>query len=295
MSTTLRPRWADALPEDLDEDDDGQWASCFSTRRGSDNICADDAEADPFRTKSHGVSTLPELGIVHSAETGMFLTSTSSWVPRSSSPDAHTSDSQVMAQVVAFESQEDGCRTQQDSQKLDSPRLEIICNERLQTHGERHSRGSELHPESCRPCSFFCFRRSGCKAGLACSYCHMSHKSKNSEAQSKFKAERQKEKFCRKCRERWKLLVTLLLCGPILESKADNQQDLPSLFGALRSVGSAAHPEACVPCHFYCFMRQGCSHGSDCVYCHMGHVSKGKERRAAYRAKRRPCPERLQP
>jgi len=38
----------------------------------------------------------------------------------------------------------------------------------LQTHGEQFSAGSLGHPNSCRPCSFYCFSKRGCKKGQAC-------------------------------------------------------------------------------------------------------------------------------
>lgn len=37
------------------------------------------------------------------------------------------------------------------------------------------SLGSNLHPNKCKPCSFFCYSFSGCTKGKACTYCHMDH------------------------------------------------------------------------------------------------------------------------
>eukprot|EP00747_Dinoflagellata_sp_TGD_P213401 gnl/TRDRNA2_/TRDRNA2_86365_c0_seq1.p1 gnl/TRDRNA2_/TRDRNA2_86365_c0~~gnl/TRDRNA2_/TRDRNA2_86365_c0_seq1.p1 ORF type:complete len:494 (-),score=69.34 gnl/TRDRNA2_/TRDRNA2_86365_c0_seq1:109-1551(-) len=35
--------------------------------------------------------------------------------------------------------------------------------------------GSELHPNGCVPCSFFCYSTLGCLSGEQCTYCHMDH------------------------------------------------------------------------------------------------------------------------
>lgn len=53
------------------------------------------------------------------------------------------------------------------------------------------------------------------------------------------------------------------------------------------NVGSALHPEACVPCAFYCFKRQGCEKGTDCAYCHMMHIPKQRCRRQQWRERQR--------
>mmetsp|Transcript_5244 Transcript_5244/g.12627 ORF Transcript_5244/g.12627 Transcript_5244/m.12627 type:complete len:652 (-) Transcript_5244:136-2091(-) len=37
------------------------------------------------------------------------------------------------------------------------------------------SMGSLLHPDDCRPCSFFCYSLVGCNRGKACKFCHMEH------------------------------------------------------------------------------------------------------------------------
>lgn len=51
----------------------------------------------------------------------------------------------------------------------------------LQTDGEQFSAGSVDHPNSCRPCSFYCFSKRGCKKGPACEYCHMLHISRSNQ------------------------------------------------------------------------------------------------------------------
>ncbi|CAJ1449340.1 unnamed protein product, partial [Effrenium voratum] len=37
------------------------------------------------------------------------------------------------------------------------------------------SRGSQLHPDGCTPCSFHCYSLSGCNQGEDCSFCHLEH------------------------------------------------------------------------------------------------------------------------
>lgn len=51
-------------------------------------------------------------------------------------------------------------------------------------------------------------------------------------------------------------------------------EDLPE---EVPTVGSVGHPESCKPC-FYMFNKKGCHFGRSCLYCHMDHVKKKKER-----------------
>eukprot|EP00435_Cladocopium_sp_Y103_P003124 s914_g1.t1 len=51
-------------------------------------------------------------------------------------------------------------------------------------------------------------------------------------------------------------------------------EDLPD---EVPTVGSVGHPESCKPC-FYMFNKKGCHFGRSCLYCHMDHVKKKKER-----------------
>lgn len=50
----------------------------------------------------------------------------------------------------------------------------------LQRNGQQFSEGGRSHPDGCRPCSFYCFSRRGCKKALGCEYCHMLHISRSS-------------------------------------------------------------------------------------------------------------------
>mmetsp|Transcript_104641 Transcript_104641/g.295689 ORF Transcript_104641/g.295689 Transcript_104641/m.295689 type:complete len:239 (+) Transcript_104641:56-772(+) len=45
----------------------------------------------------------------------------------------------------------------------------------LQRDGQQQSAGSLQHPAACKPCTFYCFTKRGCKKGSACEYCHMLH------------------------------------------------------------------------------------------------------------------------
>jgi len=51
-------------------------------------------------------------------------------------------------------------------------------------------------------------------------------------------------------------------------------EDLPE---NVPTVGSLGHPETCKPC-FYMFNKKGCHFGRSCIYCHMDHVKRKKER-----------------
>lgn len=48
----------------------------------------------------------------------------------------------------------------------------------LQTHGPVFSVGSKDHLMGCKPCSFFCFSKRGCKKISSCEYCHMEHRAR---------------------------------------------------------------------------------------------------------------------
>jgi len=56
--------------------------------------------------------------------------------------------------------------------------------------------------------------------------------------------------------------------GPTLQSHGEQP-----------TVGGASHPNGCTPCAFYCFKRSGCRKGEDCMYCHMTHISKERQRK----------------
>lgn len=45
----------------------------------------------------------------------------------------------------------------------------------LARNGPVYSQGSAQHPWNCKPCTFFCFAKRGCKKLSACEYCHMDH------------------------------------------------------------------------------------------------------------------------
>jgi len=60
-----------------------------------------------------------------------------------------------------------------------------------------------------------------------------------------------------------------------------------SVEGGQTSAGSVGHPEACMPCTFYCFTRRGCNRGLDCRFCHLTHQSKLQQRREAWKKQQR--------
>ena len=65
----------------------------------------------------------------------------------------------------------------------------------------------------------------------------------------------------------------------------DSPQQFKSLTraGAMKSVGSAGHPNSCTPCSFYCFSRLGCRLDRDCTYCHLFHQSSRRKRREGWK------------
>jgi len=53
------------------------------------------------------------------------------------------------------------------------------------------------------------------------------------------------------------------------------------------SEGSSSHPESCRPCAFHCYSLVACNQGEDCLYCHMDHPRKRRQRgRQARKARR---------
>mmetsp|Transcript_32541 Transcript_32541/g.74349 ORF Transcript_32541/g.74349 Transcript_32541/m.74349 type:complete len:412 (-) Transcript_32541:77-1312(-) len=57
--------------------------------------------------------------------------------------------------------------------------------------------------------------------------------------------------------------------------------------GPSRSLGSAGHPDACKPCAFYCYSLCGCRNGPDCIFCHLFHESKLRQRREEWKRTQR--------
>mmetsp|Transcript_73133 Transcript_73133/g.169601 ORF Transcript_73133/g.169601 Transcript_73133/m.169601 type:complete len:252 (+) Transcript_73133:47-802(+) len=58
----------------------------------------------------------------------------------------------------------------------------------LERNGQQPSLGSTSHPNGCRPCSFFCYSKGGCRKGLGCEYCHMLHLSRSTRRLRKLSA-----------------------------------------------------------------------------------------------------------
>mmetsp|Transcript_48227 Transcript_48227/g.127367 ORF Transcript_48227/g.127367 Transcript_48227/m.127367 type:complete len:617 (-) Transcript_48227:49-1899(-) len=53
------------------------------------------------------------------------------------------------------------------------------------------------------------------------------------------------------------------------------------------SMGSAGHPDSCRPCAFHCHSLVACNQGEACMYCHMDHPRKRRQRgRQARKARR---------
>lgn len=68
----------------------------------------------------------------------------------------------------------------------------------LHNEGPQISAGSGGHPESCMPCTFYCFTRRGCNRGLECRFCHLSHQSKLQQRREAWKKQqREKRKSIR--------------------------------------------------------------------------------------------------
>lgn len=67
----------------------------------------------------------------------------------------------------------------------------------LKSHGEAKSLGSGGHPSQCTPCVFYCFKLKGCADGESCSYCHMSHLSRQRRRRDDWKRhQREQRKKC---------------------------------------------------------------------------------------------------
>jgi len=81
-----------------------------------------------------------------------------------------------------------------------------------QMHGDQPSVGGASHPNECIPCTFYCFKRSGCRMGEDCMYCHMSHLSKQQRHREQYKKSQRQKRFVARERARvaqlaesWKL------------------------------------------------------------------------------------------
>lgn len=51
--------------------------------------------------------------------------------------------------------------------------------------------GSKGHPESCKPCAFYCFSLRGCNAAQECTYCHLFHESRMRRRRAEWKRVKQ--------------------------------------------------------------------------------------------------------
>lgn len=68
----------------------------------------------------------------------------------------------------------------------------------LHGEGPQLSTGSAGHPDSCMPCTFYCFTRRGCNRGLECRFCHLTHQSKLQQRREAWKKQqREKRKSIR--------------------------------------------------------------------------------------------------
>jgi len=70
----------------------------------------------------------------------------------------------------------------------------------LHTDGPEVSAGSTGHPESCLPCTFYCFTRRGCNRGADCRFCHLLHQSKLQQRREAWKKQQREKR--RSIRER---------------------------------------------------------------------------------------------
>jgi len=68
----------------------------------------------------------------------------------------------------------------------------------LHAEGPQESAGSGGHPDTCMPCTFYCFTRRGCNRGQDCKFCHLSHQSKLQQRREAWKKQqREKRKTLR--------------------------------------------------------------------------------------------------
>lgn len=68
----------------------------------------------------------------------------------------------------------------------------------LSVEGAQTSAGAGGHPDSCMPCTFYCFTRRGCNRGVDCRFCHLTHQSKLQQRREAWKKQqREKRKSIR--------------------------------------------------------------------------------------------------
>mmetsp|Transcript_52742 Transcript_52742/g.136188 ORF Transcript_52742/g.136188 Transcript_52742/m.136188 type:complete len:619 (+) Transcript_52742:95-1951(+) len=77
--------------------------------------------------------------------------------------------------------------------------------------------------------------------------------------------------------------------APSAEDKMfdSTQQQSSQVAPATASVGSSGHPGSCRPCAFHCYSTVACSQGEACLYCHMEHPRKRRQRGRQSRKARR--------
>jgi len=77
--------------------------------------------------------------------------------------------------------------------------------------------------------------------------------------------------------------------APSAEDKMfdSTQQQSSEVAPATTSVGSSGHPGSCRPCAFHCYSTVACSQGEACLYCHMEHPRKRRQRGRQSRKARR--------
>mmetsp|Transcript_24800 Transcript_24800/g.65103 ORF Transcript_24800/g.65103 Transcript_24800/m.65103 type:complete len:190 (-) Transcript_24800:607-1176(-) len=96
-------------------------------------------------------------------------------------------------------SRSDGPLSREDFSSSDDGPAQPCLSPSLSRDGPMVSVGSAEHPDTCKACAFYCFTHSGCRNGVDCTYCHLSHESKLRQRRDEWKkAQRHKRKELRK-------------------------------------------------------------------------------------------------
>lgn len=141
--------------------------------------------------------------------------------------------------------------------------------------GRLPSLGSAPHAAGqCRPCCFY--TKGQCMYGQDCAYCHLEHAAEKKRSKAKGGDPAEKTDMEKKKQN--------LQAAQELGKHDEIQESLEVKGTALKSAGTALHPNNCTECQFFFFSQSGCNKGVDCQFCHDFHPrTKQKKNRRLHR------------
>eukprot|EP00927_Polykrikos_kofoidii_P072022 TRINITY_DN68199_c0_g1_i1.p1 TRINITY_DN68199_c0_g1~~TRINITY_DN68199_c0_g1_i1.p1 ORF type:complete len:402 (+),score=35.81 TRINITY_DN68199_c0_g1_i1:97-1206(+) len=104
------------------------------------------------------------------------------------SPVGHASGDEFSLEIAA------SLKEMHDDQNDDEEALVTGAYATLHADGPMHTPGSAGHPNSCEPCTFYCFTHRGCNRGVECRFCHLVHKSKLQQRRDSWKRQQRERR-----------------------------------------------------------------------------------------------------